>query len=723
MNRSKLTALLLALIMIVTTVDGAVFAASVPAGDPETGETEVCKTEDALQADFEAAAAEQFKKVGKKDGLYIGSYDQDNHKVTVAILDGTQSVKGLKNTGLFVGLEDLYLNHNLTKIQIGKQAERDLKQIYDKNPAKFKEAMSILVILDIENEIPGESKTSKLSQFVDQSIDLKFTLQQEGCDHAVTINYTVEGKGAKELLEGKLAPAAIGAFVDDAVDWKEGVALNEENKDDAFLQAILDAATVKDKTDPVRTTDSANEDGIPGTLLVTFKDGTTLDVPDQTLYVYENGAKKPEDKPVPSNAVEVNFARDEKSVEDFGTVDPIIVKKGTTVDPSKFPKAEAKDGYHDLVWTPAKDTAVEKDTTFKASASITKVIPYVPADSNDPTNKKDKNIPVKDPDGNPIDSSQYFIVAMKTENHRRGTLRKNGIRSDVISVLVKKDEDITFNDIKATAIPKDGYEFSHWDKNGRTQAFGNKAVSEGDIFTAHFDKRASGSIVLPPKDDENNDKPIENVHGTHAAYLKGYPDGTIMPDGNITRAESATIIAKLKGLSLDDSSKPAFSDTPSSWYNGAINAVVEANLMRGYPDGTFKPNEKISRAEFAQMIKAIDLPNRELAPFSDIKGHWAEDAINQAYGNGRIQGYPDGMFKPDAPITRAEAVTIANNLFDRSIDGRGLTKKLENPRHLRTFKDLSETHWAYYDIIEASNSHDFQRRDTGKVMEDWININ
>lgn len=576
------------------------------------------------------------------------------------------------------------------------------------------------ILFSMGFELPGVSMGSNLSFLVEKSVDLKFTIQQEGCDNAVTIDYAVEGKSAKELLEGKLDPVDIGAFVGDEVDWEKGVALNDDNKDDAELQAILGAATVEDSTTSPRTTDTANEeDGLKGALLVTFKDGSSLEVSDHTLYVYEKGAKKPEGKPLPSDAAVVNFTRDEKSVKDFGTVDPIIVQKGTTVDASKFPQAEPETDYHDLVWTPDQDTVIEEDTTFKASASIAKTIPYVPDDASDPTDIKDKNIPSKDPEGNPINRAKYFIVAMKTESSQRGTLSKDGIQSDVISVLVKKDEGTTFNDIKAMTIPKAGYAFSHWDKNGRTYAFGNEAVSEGDIFTAHFDR----GIVIFPKDDENSDKPIESGRGTHAAYLKGYPDGAIMPDGNITRAESATIIAKLKGLSLSNSDKPAFSDTPSSWYNGAINAVVEANLMRGYPDGTFRPNEKISRAEFAQMIKAIDLPNRTRAPFDDIKGHWAEGAIDQAYGNERIQGYPDGTFRPDASITRGEAVTIANKLFDRGVDGEGLTKKLENPKDIRTFTDLLKTHWAYYEIIEASNSHDFQRRDTGKVMEDWVKVN
>ncbi|VFB15796.1 Parasporal protein [Urinicoccus massiliensis] len=211
--------------------------------------------------------------------------------------------------------------------------------------------------------------------------------------------------------------------------------------------------------------------------------------------------------------------------------------------------------------------------------------------------------------------------------------------------------------------------------------------------------------------------------GRHEAYMYGYTDGTFRPDANITRSEAAAMIARLKGYDLSDKTAPKFSDTKVGWFKAAINAVFKNGLMKGYQDGSFRPNEKITRAEFAQMIKNIDQANGAVASFKDVKGHWAEAAINQAYGNGRIKGYPDGTFKPDAPITRAEAVTIANSLMGRSVDGRGLKEKLENPTRLSKFSDLTTSHWAFYEIMEATNSHDFERRDKGGKVEDWLEIN
>ncbi|MDO5028325.1 MAG: S-layer homology domain-containing protein, partial [Bacillota bacterium] len=228
--------------------------------------------------------------------------------------------------------------------------------------------------------------------------------------------------------------------------------------------------------------------------------------------------------------------------------------------------------------------------------------------------------------------------------------------------------------------------------------------------------------ILTPSEEFVEPEVDDIPEGTHFAYLKGYPDGTIRPDGFVTRAESAQIIATLRGLNLNNSSQPGFADTPSSWYNAAINAVVEEGLMKGYPDGSFRPNERITRAEFAQVIKNIDKASYADAPFADADGHWAEDAINQAYGNGRISGYPDGTFKPDANITRAEAVVICNNLFDRETDGKSLIEKLDNPDDLNNFTDLYASHWAFFELIEASNTHDYQRREKGEVIENWMEI-
>lgn len=187
----------------------------------------------------------------------------------------------------------------------------------------------------------------------------------------------------------------------------------------------------------------------------------------------------------------------------------------------------------------------------------------------------------------------------------------------------------------------------------------------------------------------------------------------------MTRAEAAAMLARLQGLDLSNSARPGFIDVRSGWYNSVINAVVNAGYMKGYPDGTFRPNGKITRAEFAQMIKVIDKANTGMAPFADAKGHWAEAAINQAYANGRINGYPDGTFRPNNHITRAEAVTIFNKLYDRCVGEHGLANV---KGRLVEFNDINRSHWAYFQVVESSNTHEFYRTEKGKVDETWVRV-
>ncbi len=205
----------------------------------------------------------------------------------------------------------------------------------------------------------------------------------------------------------------------------------------------------------------------------------------------------------------------------------------------------------------------------------------------------------------------------------------------------------------------------------------------------------------------------------HKLYINGYENGSFKPEGNMTRAEAAAMLARLQGLDLSNTARPNFIDVRSGWYNAVINAVVNAGYMKGYPDGTFRPDGKITRAEFAQMIKAIDKANSGMAPFADVKGHWAQNAIDQAYANGRINGYPDGTFRPNNHITRAEAVKVFNKLYDRSVGLTGLGDVLTN---IAPFSDVNASHWAYYEIVEASNTHEFYRTEKGLVPETWVTL-
>ena len=281
----------------------------------------------------------------------------------------------------------------------------------------------------------------------------------------------------------------------------------------------------------------------------------------------------------------------------------------------------------------------------------------------------------------------------------------------------------------------EGKEFAGWEVDGVTKPVGiSIQITKNTVLRAIWKDKGQDPIPQPNPDSQvynpwwpiwfgsSEVKPaepkVEYERGLHRKYLYGYKDHTVRPEGLITRAEAAALIARLAELDMSNNMKPNFKDTPSAWYNTAINAVVAKNLMFADKDGDFRPNEPITRGEFARALFFIDKKNDKVAPFADVKGHVYEEAINQAYGNDRIKGYPDGTFKPDATITRAEAATILNNYADRNVTFKGM---VEVHKDVVKFTDINESHWAYYEIMEAANTHEYQR-EKGTIPETWLEI-
>ena len=190
------------------------------------------------------------------------------------------------------------------------------------------------------------------------------------------------------------------------------------------------------------------------------------------------------------------------------------------------------------------------------------------------------------------------------------------------------------------------------------------------------------------------------------AYISGFPDGTFKPGKEVTRAEAVRMFVKLvnNGAELPKNPTTSFKDANNAWYSDEINYAVAKGFIKGYSDGTFKPNQAITRAEFAQMISAfVKNGYPGTGSFKDVKGHWASDAISALYGNKNIKGYGDGTFKPDQKLTRAEAVTILNSVFGRNTKSNSFANVSE--AGLKRFSDVSKSHWAYYEILDASNGH------------------
>ena len=261
-----------------------------------------------------------------------------------------------------------------------------------------------------------------------------------------------------------------------------------------------------------------------------------------------------------------------------------------------------------------------------------------------------------------------------------------------------------------------GYVFEGWSYNSRYL----DEVRPGDRIYYSTILYAIWSKDRDYDRDEREEEPEDTREVLeHKAYMFGYTDGTVRPNGNITRAEAAALVTRLLGIeSIGAATRPMFTDTPSAWYNKAINAAVQRGIMKGYPDGRFRPNAPITRAEFTQMIAQIDNKPYGIAPFADVKGHWAELAIGREYQAKRIMGYPDGTFRPNANITRCEAVVILNKMFERNYDDMSAINAMN--RHLiKSFLDLSQSFWGYNDMVEATNDHDFKRRVKGRIEEDW----
>ncbi|ERT62729.1 S-layer homology domain-containing protein, partial [Peptoniphilus sp. BV3AC2] len=364
----------------------------------------------------------------------------------------------------------------------------------------------------------------------------------------------------------------------------------------------------------------------------------------------------------------------------------------------------------------AQSDEVKETTGSKSSAPDVKVKNNGDITVTPPTDAKKIIVKYTDPNGYPKE-----VEVTKDTNGNWNVPADSGLKFENGKIVIPANNVKPGTEVTATAVYPDGT-----NSTGSANASTNPQYP---IYPGHdgynglplwyfYGNFGSNNTKVEPK------KEVKEVkeRGHHEAYMYGYPDGTFRPNANITRAEAAAMISRLKGYSLNDKTAPEFKDSKVGWFKAAINAVFKNGLMKGYKDGNFRPNDKITRAEFAQMIKNIDKSNSAVATFKDVKGHWAEDAINQAFGNGRISGYPDGTFRPDAPITRAEAVKIANSLFERSVDNSGLKEKLENPTMISKFTDVNNTHWAFYEIMEATNSHEFERRENGKVVEDWLEI-
>lgn len=565
---------------------------------------------------------------------------------------------------------------------MGQQPERDLKAIADNvgnDESEFQNALKQIFIFDVGEAVKtGVSNSGKLADFIGKSVDLKLTVKQPDCDNAVTLTYKVSGAEAKSVrLKDKLQAKDIKAWVGDKIDWKKGVALKEA---DADLQKILDEAgtVVTDKSN--RNLENENTTGLKGDLKVAFDDGTSLEVKDQVLYV-SNAVTAESNANAPEDAVLVKFLLGEgveakKGTEVLkGTKDKPVeyesykVKPGTDLSAYKIHSvektifesiaAEAKTG---PTWFPEDYIVSEKNNTFTAEAKL----PMSKAPVVDKIVAGDKKVT-----GKGIADATIEVTFPGVKTPVKTTVGTDG----TWSVNVPKG---------ITLYAKDTITVVQTEKN-----------KDPNAVTAVVKAKSGDSFIVTPvipgdKKPEEKKAQEKPSTATITGYINGYPDGTFRPGKSMTRAEAASILAKLQRLPLTDSSKPAFSDA-DGWYNAVINAVVKAGYMKGYPDGSFKPDKPITRAEFATMLSHFMSAKTASNPFTDTNGNWAKEAIDKAYAQGIIKGYEDNTFRPAADVSRAEAVAMVNRTFNIKKAG-----DVKNP-----FTDISPSHWAYDDILAA----------------------
>lgn len=238
-----------------------------------------------------------------------------------------------------------------------------------------------------------------------------------------------------------------------------------------------------------------------------------------------------------------------------------------------------------------------------------------------------------------------------------------------------------------------------------------------NIITFYY-REATSTIPAgePAKEPFNkNANPRQLNRDDHFAYIKGYPDGTVRPEASLTRAEAAAILYRVMEKSCVErfhAESSSFRDVPDGkWYTTYVATLEKAGVIVDSKDGNFRPNDAITRAELASMLAQFANVTGGTTSFSDVPAtHWAADYIAAAVRSGWIQGYPDGTFRPEQTIKRAEMTAMVNRALGR--DPQSASDLLEG---MKTWKDNADpTAWFYLDIQEAANGHTYARKTGGE---------
>ena len=396
----------------------------------------------------------------------------------------------------------------------------------------------------------------------------------------------------------------------------------------------------------------------------------------------------------------------------------------STEEPKLFSKAETDKELH-RVWVKDNTIPITKMDHARTDHNyyLVEICGYIVKDGNPVRFYQSSNNFIHFGSGEDVATVRnYYALQVKVDEVRiiTATADEHGKIAPTGDVAVPKGESKTF-----TITPDSGYHIKDVLVDGKsvgavsTYTFEN--VVDNHTIHATFARKHTPTPSTPTVEIPDDDALGLNTTD-HFAYIVGYGNGEVRPQNNITRAEVATIFFRLLTDDVRDENLTKtnrYSDVAAtSWYNTAVSTLSSMGIITGYPDGTFRPNAAITRAEFAAIAARFDNDgDKTAAKFSDIATHWAKDEISIAYNNGWITGYPDGTFGPQRSITRAETMTLVNRVLNRQPE----TEDDLLPNMTVWTDNANPKAWYYLAVQEATNSHYYEFK-TNSQYEEWTEL-
>lgn len=461
-----------------------------------------------------------------------------------------------------------------------------------------------------------------------------------------------------------------------------------------------------------------------------------------------------EDKPVKGLTVSVSETAAENAETEAKTAEDVTDDNGKiTVPPTNTDRTDTN-GYAQVIENENGYNIVVEDTKTKIENAYVEIkdskISVVLPDEHKLDTANQTTVTVMDKDNKPVSGISVTVKDKTTEKTAAtnssgkvtlpvktsggsiggGSSRPSGGGGSYISNTTNIT--VTDKDGKTVSVSK-----STDSKGNITLTLPNgKELANGNYYTIKATDskgNAKSEVNITLKDKNNSASGITDKNGVvilpateHKSYIVGYEDGTFRPDGDMTRAEAAAIFARLiseKKAENISGTKTGFTDiSKNEWYTSYISYLEKYNIIKGYEDNTFRPDEAVTRVEFVSMtVRYYGLFDKVSYPanttkYSDISGsHWAVKDISFAKNIGWLNGYADGTFRPDNNITRAEVVTVVNHATGRYADKEYINKNLSV---LNKFTDLkNNSHWGYYEIMESANTH---KAVSSSDTETWV---